>query len=112
MNNWDLGKIGEDMAAGMLQAKGFSILARNYRCAAGEIDIIAKCGSRIKFIEVKTRRGICYGRPCESVNFRKQKRIRGAAVYFLRENSCDVSEYMEVDFDVMEIVVNHMEGVF
>lgn len=112
MNNNVLGRIGEEMAVRVLEAKGATILMRNYRCAVGEIDIIAKYGERLTFVEVKTRSGSRYGRPCEAVNERKQQRIKGAAVCFLRDNSYLTADYSIIGFDVMEISVNHMEAVF
>ena len=63
MGNRELGNIGERAAAELLQNDGYEILERNYRCQAGEIDIIAVRGSEIAFVEVKTRRNHNYGRP-------------------------------------------------
>lgn len=54
MGNRELGRIGEQAAAELLQMEGYEILERNYRCQAGEIDLIAARGSEVSFVEVKT----------------------------------------------------------
>ncbi|MDP6046399.1 MAG: YraN family protein [Phycisphaerae bacterium] len=86
-----LGQRGELLAARMLKRKGMKILARNYRCPPGEIDIIAlDRGSRrdsgretIVFVEVKTRSDDSYNTPESAVDARKRRRIRKAARYYL-----------------------------
>ena len=105
------GRAGEDIAAGLLESRGYRILERNYLSPAGEIDIIADRGSAITFVEVKTRSGYGYGRPCEAVDMRKKARIRRAAVYYLREKGGDM-RYGRMSFDVVEVIVNHMKNVF
>ncbi len=79
----ELGALGEEMAAGMLKEKGYAIIEQNFRCRYGEIDIIARDGDKIIFIEVKTRRSLKYGFPEEAVDFRKQKRLRLLAALYL-----------------------------
>lgn len=112
MNNIELGRMGEDMAVRLLKAKGYIILDRNYRCRTGEIDIIAAKDRKISFIEVKTRSGYLYGRPCEAVDRKKQKNIRTAAVSYLRETKAGGYIYGSIGFDVMEIVIEHIENAF
>ena len=112
MNNKELGRIGEDMAVRMLMAKGYRILDRNYRCQTGEIDIIAARDRKISFIEVKTRSGYLYGRPCEAVDQKKQKNIRRTAVSYLRETKAGGYVYSNIGFDVVEIVIEHIESAF
>lgn len=112
MDNAKLGKIGEETAAKMLEAKGYRILKRNYRCESGEIDIIASRGGVISFVEVKTRRNCRYGRPCEAVDLKKQRHIRSAALSYLKEKKRNGFVYRSVSFDVMEIVIGHIEGAF
>lgn len=58
-----LGAWGEDLAAKQLKAEGYKIVARNWRCARGEIDIVAQAGQTLVFVEVKTRRGRSMGAP-------------------------------------------------
>ena len=63
MTNQQLGRIGEDTAKAFLECKGYRILHRNFRCRAGEIDLVALKGRILHFIEVKTRQGDSYGHP-------------------------------------------------
>lgn len=112
LNNRELGEIGENAAAEILKAKGYRILKRNYRCRLGEIDIIAARGSKISFVEVKTRRSDHYGRPCEAVDINKQAHIRRTAVCYLKEVRRKGYVPEAVSFDVVEIVVEHIECAF
>jgi putative endonuclease len=81
-----LGAEGERLAAEHLAAAGYRIAARNVRSAGVEIDLIARRGRTIAFVEVKTRRGRQHGAPEEAVDARKQARlVRGAAAW-LREH--------------------------
>lgn len=112
MDNKHLGKIGEDAAAEIIRASGYKILQRNYRCRQGEVDIIAARGNKISFIEVKTRRNRNYGRPCEAVDAAKQKHIRMAAIYYLKEMERKGYVPGKISFDVMEITAEHIEGAF
>jgi putative endonuclease len=81
-----LGKVGEELAARHLQQRGYVILQRNYRCPAGEMDIVAMQGARLAFVEVRTRRGISYGTPAESITARKQQRLIRVASTYLQEH--------------------------
>jgi putative endonuclease len=80
----DLGVAGEEVAAGWLQRAGFQILARNYRCASGEVDIVATEQGEVVFVEVRTRRTGALVGPAESVTWRKQQRILRAAERYLQ----------------------------
>lgn len=112
MDKRELGLVGENAAAEMLRIKGYRILRRNYRCKLGEIDIIASRGATISFIEVKTRRSLDWGRPCEAVNTRKQDHIRRAASCYLKELGNKGYVPMKISFDVIEIVAEHIECAF
>jgi putative endonuclease len=79
-----LGALGERLAAEHLERLGFRILARNYRTARGEIDLIAHDGRTLVFAEVKTRR-LGSGEPLESIGPRKRRRVRRMAATWLRE---------------------------
>ncbi len=97
----DTGKRGEDLAAGWYKKQGFRIVDKNYRTRFGEIDLIVeKKGQWLVFVEVKTRTGNSLGRPCEAVDFRKQKKLIAAAQQYL----AGVAEGKEaIRFDVMEV---------
>lgn len=74
-----LGRYGEDLAARWLQDQGYRILDRNWRCAAGELDIVAEAQGWWVAVEVKTRRGVGFGDPFESISRRKLQRLHGLA---------------------------------
>lgn len=94
------GEAGEDLACAHLRSQGYEILARNYRCRSGEVDIVARQGAATVFVEVKERRGNSHGEGVEAVTFGKRRRvIRAARLYAA---SKDVSE-SELRFDVVSI---------
>jgi putative endonuclease len=78
-----LGDFGERYALNHLQKQGYKLIAKNYRCKAGEIDLIAKEGGDIVFIEVRTRKGRGFGTPEESVNRLKQAKLIQVAQSYL-----------------------------
>jgi putative endonuclease len=97
----DLGRRGEEAAALYLASLGFRILERRFRTAAGEIDIVAREGDTLAFVEVKARSSVSYGRPAEAVGGRKRARLlRAAALYLLGHGGPDQS----CRFDVVEIL--------
>jgi putative endonuclease len=81
-----LGRAGEAAAEAHLRRRGYTILARNYRCRDGEIDLIAIHGGVLVFAEVKTRRDTSYGLPAEAVDIRKQRRLVATASHFVAES--------------------------
>jgi putative endonuclease len=80
-----VGKRGEELAVRHLEAAGYRIVERNYRCLLGEIDVVAKDGECLVFVEVKSRRGSGSGDPQEAVGARKQEKISRIAQYYLKE---------------------------
>jgi len=80
-----LGKKGEAVARAFLERRGVRILAANYTCAAGEIDLIGREREAILFIEVKTRTSEAFGPPQLAVHQRKQRQIVRTAQWFLAE---------------------------
>ncbi len=78
------------------------VLVRNYRSPFGEIDIIAREGETLVFIEVKTRSVFTAGEPAEAVTPGKQKKIRNSALFFLKSRSLNV-HYTEIRFDVAAV---------
>jgi|YNPMSStandDraft_2_1061718.scaffolds.fasta_scaffold05130_3 putative endonuclease len=100
--NTSLGAFGENLAAEFLTNHGFEILVRNFRCGKNEIDLIAKKGTVISFVEVKTRKGKEFGHPAEAVTRTKQTELAKAAECYLRKfpNSADLYR-----FDVIAITI-------
>lgn len=98
-NHKELGDFGENIARLFLESKGCEILARNYKFMRREIDIIAKDGEYIVFIEVKTRTNLYSSIPSQAVDYNKQRRIIYAAKGWLLENETD----LQPKFDVIEI---------
>ncbi|MDD2338430.1 MAG: YraN family protein [Geobacteraceae bacterium] len=103
-----LGKQGEAFAASYLKGLNYKILVTNYRCRCGEVDIIARDGSVLVFVEVKTRRGASYGPPQLSVTPFKQRQISKAALTYLSQN-----RLMEENarFDVIALVLRNEEPI-
>ena len=106
-----LGRYGEDLACKYLQAKGYKILKRNFRCRRfGEIDIVASKAEVLSFIEVKTRASLRYGMPAEAVTLAKQRKIYRVAQYYLQ---CEglTSRIPMLSFDVVEIIIEGGAGM-
>ena len=119
MRNQILGRQGEQVAVDFLQRQGYGICARNFRAPVGEIDIIARKGDVLAFVEVKTRHGNRYGTPAQAVNFHKQKKIIQTAQWFLRQKRLSEDKCF-CRFDVVEVYalpegkwqVHHLPGAF
>lgn len=112
MDKRRLGEIVENMAAQLLESKGYEILQRNFRCKAGEIDIIALREGELCFVEVKTRQGFDFGRPCEAVTREKMRHIRSAARAYVEERIAAGDPPRRLDFQVIEIVAEHHRHAF
>jgi putative endonuclease len=84
-----LGNAGEELAARALGARGMQIIARQFRCQSGEIDLIAHDGPTLVFVEVKTRRGNRYGTPAEAVTARKQQKLIASAEVYLQMHALE-----------------------
>ncbi len=82
----DLGDFGERVAAAHLEAKGYRIIATNFRVREGEVDLVAERGGVVAFVEVKTRRGDAMGSAVESIDAHKAKRLLLAAEAFAQEH--------------------------
>lgn len=122
-----LGRYGEDVAARHLVDSGLSVLVRNWRCRAGEVDIVAREGDVLVVCEVKTRRGVAFGTPLDAVTPLKAARLRRLAAHWLAEQRAHVGEgavglagYSAVRFDVVSVlapasgaaIVEHLRGAF
>jgi putative endonuclease len=95
-----VGKAGEAVAVQYLCQQGYQILERNYRCRFGEIDLIARDGSTLAFIEVKTRRSQKFGPAAAAVTLEKQRHlIRASQVYLIQKRKA----YELCRFDVVTI---------
>ena len=94
------GQKNETIAVRYLKKKGYRIVERNYRNRLGEIDIIAKDGPSIVFIEVKARRNSLFGSPKGAVTFRKQKTLSKVALSWLKRSRMDGAR---ARFDVVAI---------
>jgi len=79
-----LGRRGEAVAADWLETLGYEIVARNWRCASGELDLIARRGRVIAFVEVKTRSSVEFGHPLEAITPEKAARLRRLAAQWCR----------------------------
>ncbi|MGQ9920189.1 MAG: YraN family protein [Desulfobacca sp.] len=97
-----LGSWGESLAAAVLRQNGYRLLARNVRTPVGEIDLIARHGEDLVFIEVKLRRSLHWGSPAEGVTSSKQRRLKRAAQYYLRKQP---QAAVQVRFDVVAITL-------
>ena len=80
----NVAKIGESLALKHLKARGYRILAQNYRARRGEIDLIARDGEFTVFVEVKTRRSLKFGLPQAAVTLQKQRQISKVALAYLQ----------------------------
>lgn len=117
MNTKGLGNKGEDAAAAHLEQKGYAILERQYRTPAGEIDLIARDGKTLAFVEVKTRRNARYGLPSAAVGPEKQQRIVRSAMWYMSRRAGDEPPCR---FDVVEVYappggewkIRHIENAF
>jgi putative endonuclease len=112
-----LGRAGEQAAAEYLEGQGVAVLARNWRCPQGELDIIGTDGRTVVFCEVKTRSGVDYGAPLDAVSPGKIRRLRDLARTWLGEQQL---EGCRVRFDVISVLwppgmpprIEHVEGAF
>ncbi len=99
----NLGKIGEEKAISFLKNQGFFIIKKNFQTKLGEIDIIAKRGNELHFIEVKTRSNTKKGQPYEAVNQRKIDHLKKAAQFFLLKSK--FNDY-KLKIDIISIILS------
>lgn len=117
MNRRELGNKGEDFVCRYLEGQGTEILARNFHCRTGEIDIISRLGDTIAFVEVKTRSSKAFGTAAEAVTPAKIAKIKAAALEFISGESLgdmnfrfDVAEVYRQASGTMEL--NYIESAF
>jgi putative endonuclease len=114
-----LGKIGEDLACRELESRGYAILARRYRRRAGELDIVARDGPTVVFVEVKAREGREFGNAADAVTSLKRRRMTRVALEYLvrhRLTHCPcrfdiVSIHMENEHPLIEVYQNAFSTV-
>jgi putative endonuclease len=98
-----LGDRGEELAARHLQAKGWVILGRNFRMGRKEIDLVARRGEVVAFVEVKTRSGLGYGHPLEAITWKKRREIQQVAAAWIDRFGRPDDTYR---FDAVAVVVH------
>lgn len=108
----DVGREGEALAANFLQQKGYEIVDRNWRYGPKEIDIVARDGDTMVFVEVKTRSTLAFELPQEAVTKKKMKNLVEAADAYLIQHNID----LESRFDIVAVlngnppkVIEHLE---
>ena len=120
----EIGNFGEDSAVKYLRRKHYRILERNYVTGKLELDIIARKGKEIVFVEVKTRSvesldsDMPYGRPSDAVNLEKRRNTVNAAYAYMRQNPCNLNMRVDVievylDKNAKEprlLSINHFEN--
>ena len=112
-----MGRRGEDAVARWYEARGYAVVARNWRCRAGELDLVLRGPDVLVFCEVKTRSGPGFGDPAEAVTAAKSARIRRLALRWLAAHGIG---WRELRFDVVTVVrrpdadplVRHLRNAF
>ena len=94
-----LGQWGEEQVAEKLRRDGWTIVARNFRCRMGELDLVAENKTFLAFVEVKLRKDDRFGAACEAVTLAKQRKLRAAAQYYLIGHPTK----LQPRFDVAEV---------
>jgi len=108
-----LGRAGEALAADWYTAQGYGVLARNWRCRDGELDLVVARGRFVVFCEVKTRSSERFGTPAEAVTRQKQMRIRRVAARWIDEAAPGPPRAIRFDVAcVMHDTVEVIEGAF
>lgn len=104
MSRKQLGALGEQSAETHLRSAGYTIVARNWRCRTGEIDIVAMDGQTLVFVEVRTRSSAFrFGTPQESVDARKQRQIMETSQIYLHQRG---QHERQIRFDVISVYMN------
>jgi putative endonuclease len=115
-----LGRVGEDLACAELEKRGYEVLERRYRRRGGELDIVARDGRTVVFVEVKTRESRDFGDASEAVTPRKRWRMTQLALDYLARHSLTecacrfdvVAIHMENELPVVEIYQNAFDAAF
>ncbi|WP_308464972.1 YraN family protein [Rathayibacter soli] len=110
-----LGRRGEELAAEYLQAHGYRLIDRNWRCNQGELDLIVERDGETVFVEVKTRSSLAYGHPFEAITAVKVARLRRLAAAWCAESEQFVGrarvDAVAVIASGDDVTIEHLEGV-
>jgi putative endonuclease len=113
-----LGRYGEMLACEFLARRGYKIIDKNFRTRGGEIDIIAREGAVLIFVEVKTRTNNKFGEPEEAIDFYKQNKLAKTAEYYLAYRDAPETDYridsiaIEVDLRNKKAKIRHKKDIF
>jgi putative endonuclease len=111
--NRSLGMSGEEAAAAWYVANGYDVVARNWRCREGELDLIVRTGRTYVFCEVKTRTSRAFGAPVEAITRDKQQRVRRLAATWLQRDAPRPAAAIRFDVASVEgAEVEVMQGAF
>ena len=102
MKRQETGNLGEKLAAGFLQKRGYRILQTNYRCPEGEVDIVARQNDCLVFVEVRTKRSSAFGSPEESITPAKMEKLRRVAAHY-RQAHGDIPASWRIDVVAVEL---------
>jgi len=102
----DVGVAGENAAAAWYEANGYEVLARNWRCREGELDLIVRRNRTIVFCEVKARTTDAFGAPVEAITHTKRQRLRVLAARWLDDSPV---RPREIRFDVVSVLGGDVE---
>jgi putative endonuclease len=114
MEKTELGDQGEQAAVDLLEAGGYRVVARNFRCPYGEVDVVAERGEILAFVEVRTRSTAAWGDPSHTVGWAKQRKVAKAALQYLFTHGAATRDRM-IRFDVVSVVgasVEHIPDAF
>jgi putative endonuclease len=113
-----VGRTGEAIACRFLREKGWEIVETNWRTRSGELDVIARYGSQLVIVEVRTTRSTRFGYGLESVDARKQQQVRKLALHYVHARGW---HHLPIRFDVISVLlsegdqparIKHVEGAF
>jgi putative endonuclease len=105
-----LGNFGEAAAAAHLTRQGYVVLERQWRCAYGELDLVARQGEQLVFVEVRTRKGSAYGSAEESITTSKQQRLVTLAYAYMEAHSLDPAVAWRIDVIAVEMAAGGRIG--
>lgn len=102
-----VGQKGEEAACEYLKERGYTIIETNYRCKLGEIDIIARDGAMVVIVEVRTKTGLAFGRPEESINQEKAKKLHRLALQYIQSH---YHQEMPSRIDLVAVILERNSG--